>query len=300
MASGASRNGKTSVLACLLAGFSGVCSPSRGSVVVVPCSAGKSLFSDTVCVASEPCWLSECIAVPSTTRSIRFEGMHPEVMEVAGVFPGDAQCLRALHRRTLLQRNGPCCQIRSEMGENALHPAEGEFGEKAWECDGAGDQGAAAETVRVISFEVWVPVAMVSSVKWIPLTTLNTHQYAHSEGKIAGPKPKEDASSREAVRETGRNSVQSGSVQDATSNDLLEASLISVIKSLGSSATLGSPSERHSDFSLVAGELGVCVGGVYTSLTGFTDVHHGGSVQLAATQKLLERAGRDLSVKFRE
>ncbi len=52
--------------------------------------------------------------------------------------------------------------------------------------------------------------------------------------------------------------------------------------------------ELYADASLVAGEIGVFVGGCYTSLTGFRRESGSGTVQMAATARYLEASGVSL------
>jgi Leu/Phe-tRNA-protein transferase len=64
--------------------------------------------------------------------------------------------------------------------------------------------------------------------------------------------------------------------------------------SRGKRRSLFSSMELYRGEALVAGEIGVFVGGVYTSLTGYKTESGSGTVQLAATARYLEAAGASL------
>ncbi|CDJ41325.1 hypothetical protein, conserved [Eimeria tenella] len=167
------------------------------------------------------------------------------------------QCLRALHRRTLRD---------TELQRRRGDVTEGSPGES---CGSSGCAPAkpcnedCPEDVQLHSFEVWVPLCNIEKVKLMPLQRISSEE---SEA-----------------------SIDSAEEASATTTDLSE-----VLASLGSSSHVGEPSSRYKDLCLVAGEVGVSIGSVYTSLTAFTDADSAGTAQLAATRLLLSKSGYEL------
>lgn len=174
---------------------------------------------------------------------------------------GVAQCLRALHRRTLRsaavrrqQEKHPPKSVDEEGSSNGL-PGRRKKQRQPDLCPA---------DVELHSFEVWTPLKNLSDIKLLPLTSCV-----------------EDADSTE----------QQGS-QDAEEGDAAELELPKVLAEFGISPRLGEPSPTYKDMCLVAGEIGVSIGRVYTSLTAFTDADSAGTAQLAATRLLLRKAGK--------
>lgn len=134
------------------------------------------------------------------------------------------------------------------------------------------------DDVEVHSFEVWAPVSILKNLKFLPLSRrLNEAQTDPTEesstppetdGSIPQARPVEEKSSR----------TREGEIKNQTSLDDLPR--------------IGEASATYKDFCLVAGEIGVSVGRVYTSLTGFTDADSAGTLQLTATRLLLCKAGK--------
>ncbi|CDI74167.1 hypothetical protein, conserved [Eimeria praecox] len=168
-------------------------------------------------------------------------------------------CGRALHRRTL--RDAALRRKREDSAEGSSNEVHGPNHTDPQQTVQQTDRGChCPEDVQLHSFEVWVPLCEIANIKLIPLKT--------------------------STEETGT-SVETtpGSGADATA-------LSTALTSLGSSPRIGEASTQFKDLCLVAGELGVSVGRVYTSLTAFTDADSAGTAQLTATRLLLRKAGQ--------
>ena len=170
------------------------------------------------------------------------------------------QCLRALHRRTL--RDAALRRQRENSPEGP--PAETFAPNYPGAQQGtqqAGGGSPCPEDVHLHSFEVWAPLCEIGNIKLLPLKT---------------PTAEETGTSFEAENRKG---APAPAVSEA-------------VASLGSSPRIGEASTQYKDLCLIAGEVGVSVGRVYTSLTAFTDADSAGTAQLTATRLLLRKAGK--------
>ncbi|CDJ54035.1 hypothetical protein, conserved [Eimeria brunetti] len=127
----------------------------------------------------------------------------------------------------------------------------------------AGSRSPCPENVQLHSFEVWVPLSEIKSVKLLPLKA-------------------------SLAEETGT------STETAHEGDAATTALPEAFAALAASSCIGEPSTQYKNFCLVAGEVGVSVGSVYTSLTAFTDADSAGTTQLTASRLLLRKAGYEL------
>ena len=116
------------------------------------------------------------------------------------------------------------------------------------------------DDVELHSFEVWAPLGALGAIKLLPLT----------------PRREESDDPTEPTEEEAA---------------AAEAEMSETLASLGASPRIGEASAKYKDLCLVAGEIGVSIGRVYTSLTAFTDADSAGTAQFAATRLLLRKAG---------
>lgn len=167
------------------------------------------------------------------------------------------QCLRALHRRTL--RNAALRRQRGESPEESTEVQAPTHPNVHQTVQQTSSGRLCPEDVHLHSFEVWVPLCEIATTKFLPLKSSTTGTGCSTE-------------------------ATQGS--DAPAMTLSEA-----LASLGASPRIGEASTQYKDLCLVAGEVGVSVGRVYTSLTAFTDADSAGTAQLTATRLLLRKAG---------
>lgn len=171
-----------------------------------------------------------------------------------------SQCLRALHRRTLRQaalRRQQGIHPSPKAAQNTAHVPSHHHHRRTNLCP---------EDVEVHSFEVWALLKDFADIKLLPLPSCG-------DGADTSSHPAESA-------------------RTATAPDVSAETF----SSLGASCDVGKASARYKNMCLVAGEIGVSVGRVYTSLTAFTDADSAGTVQLAATRLLLRKAGKPRNV----
>ncbi|XP_026193331.1 uncharacterized protein LOC34620417 [Cyclospora cayetanensis] len=187
------------------------------------------------------------------------------------------QCLRALHRRTLrdahLGLQGPpnVARIQENNTESGSSSSSSTSNTQCSSRD-----HLCAPDVKVHSFEIWTRLCDLERLRLLPLKPqreLNT------------------ASTRQTVVEASAvfSTAEASEGPGAAGPDLSE-----VLSSLGSSSIVGAPSSSYKGLCLVAGEIGVSVGQVYTSLTAFTDADSAGAAQIAAVRLLLRTAGYQL------
>lgn len=167
---------------------------------------------------------------------------------------------RALHRHTLRraglrhQQEGHIAGVTEEVRDCSRLSTQQSERQEREMCP---------DDVELHSFEVWVPLAALNAIKLLPLT----------------PRRGESDDSMEP---------RGGEAAAA------EAEVSKALASFGVSPRIGEASAKYKDLCLVAGEIGVAIGSVYTSLTAFTDADSAGTAQLAATRLLLRKAGYEL------
>lgn len=185
---------------------------------------------------------------------------------------GAAQILKALHRRTL--RNA----VLRRQGKGGFVSSAGNFPSNSHLPQRQEGWDSCPDDVEVHSFEVWAPVSVLKNLKFLPLSRrLNDAETEPTEESSAAPEV--DASVPQARPVKGESSrTRDGETKNRTLLDGLPS--------------IGEASATYRDFCLVAGEIGVSVGRVYTSLTGFTDADSAGTLQLTATRLLLCKAGK--------
>ena len=169
---------------------------------------------------------------------------------------GSSKCLRALHRRTLRD-----AALRRQREDVSGGPTEEAHRRISPSSDGKRGRDLCAGDVEMHSFEVWVPLSCIDDIRLLPL--------------------------KSPVRVEAQHLSQT--TEEAS------AAVAELLASLGSSPRIGVASSEYRDLCLVAGEVGVSVGRVYTSLTAFTDADSAGTAQLVATRLLLRKAGEACS-----
>lgn len=181
------------------------------------------------------------------------------------------QILKALHRRTL--RNA----VLRRQGKGGSVSSAGNFPSNSHLPQRQEGRDSCPGDVEVHSFEVWAPVSILKDLKFLPLSRRLNDAQTEPTGESSAA-PELGGSVPQAGRVKGEPSAtREGETKNRT---LLDG--------------IGEASATYRDFCLVAGEIGVSVGRVYTSLTGFTDADSAGTLQLTATRLLLCKAGYEL------